>query len=375
MKNFGWFLLFLIVVFGFLLNQPISTTQNSANAIDGKSELPANANAVPTTSASAIKSTDASRVESLHPHSRNMSQSRLGSSQPTIQEAEIIAVRMYPELGIKGSSLNNKYTAEYRLLKAQSSTFFNDPSWPIVLAKQLASIPTITAIAPEQASAPSNSLAASNGVSVQAGSIETKTFYDLTVLNVRSAKEIKRDYASYGNAIPASDDISASSGAGGWIRNINFAHQTGLEIAFTTLGGRPNPKEFTLEWFFIASKGNSNYWWVYDNGSMPIPYSAFGHFLVSKYLDETRINEAQYTFTNVPLSGTESTLTVNTLHTTGRLGGKTEGWIVRLKQWKSVAEVRASLSELKDLAISPEGADELDKIAALAGLTDSSIER
>ena len=60
------------------------------------------------------------------------------NAQSTIEQEKTIAVRLYPELGVKGSPLNQRYVTEYNRLKTENPTFFDDESWPLLLAKQCA---------------------------------------------------------------------------------------------------------------------------------------------------------------------------------------------------------------------------------------------
>lgn len=46
------------------------------------------------------------------------------------------AVRLYPELGIAGSRLNQTFIARYRWYQAYQPDFFYDPNWPVVLVEE-----------------------------------------------------------------------------------------------------------------------------------------------------------------------------------------------------------------------------------------------
>jgi hypothetical protein len=59
-------------------------------------------------------------------------------AQTTQQDWEQEAVRRYPDLGIRGTPLNNEFVAEYRRMRnsPDDAGFFSNPSWPVVLAAQ-----------------------------------------------------------------------------------------------------------------------------------------------------------------------------------------------------------------------------------------------
>lgn len=56
------------------------------------------------------------------------------------------AVQMYPQLGVLGSPLNKQFWAAYQDRQKADPAFFNDPKWPVYLAKhcaeQLAAVAT-----------------------------------------------------------------------------------------------------------------------------------------------------------------------------------------------------------------------------------------
>jgi hypothetical protein len=70
------------------------------------------------------------------------------AAQPASQEWQLKAVQKYPELGVQGSALNQRFIAEYNKRLAANPSFFNDPQWPLLLADELAAstpAPTPTA--------------------------------------------------------------------------------------------------------------------------------------------------------------------------------------------------------------------------------------
>ena len=53
-------------------------------------------------------------------------------------QQQAVLLQMFPQLGVKGSPLNQKYVAEFNRLKTENPSFFNDKTWPLLLAQQCA---------------------------------------------------------------------------------------------------------------------------------------------------------------------------------------------------------------------------------------------
>lgn len=67
-------------------------------------------------------------------------QSIPGQGRPqfsTLAEAQKAAVEIYPDLGIAGSKLNNKFIIRYKQYQVMRPEFFRDPSWPLRLAEEI----------------------------------------------------------------------------------------------------------------------------------------------------------------------------------------------------------------------------------------------
>lgn len=62
----------------------------------------------------------------------------LAAAQTTDQEWQLKAVQKYPQLGVQGSDLNQRFIAEFTKRKAANPEFFKDPTWPLLLADELA---------------------------------------------------------------------------------------------------------------------------------------------------------------------------------------------------------------------------------------------
>jgi hypothetical protein len=282
------------------------------------------------------------------------------ATPPSTEEAEAAAVHLYPALAVQGSALNTGYHAEYQRMKSENPAYFTNPSWPSMLAQrvldQLSTGRTETMVKVQNSGLELQQNAPTNVPDAHSRG----DFFTLTVTNVRSAKEIQRDNQTYGDAIPTYSDDADTSGSGGSIHDIDFTHQTGIKIEFQTLGPAPDPKEFTVEWFFVGKDANTKRRWIYDDGEVPL--SGWGStIVVSKPLDETRINESQYAFKTEPLDEDTDLLTVNESRTKHKSGDETEGWIVRVRDWGQIIRVDASLWELKTQAARPK--DQLDAIA------------
>jgi len=56
----------------------------------------------------------------------------------TVEEMEQEAVRRYPDLGVAGTRMNSEFVARYKQYKKENSGYFDDPNWPLTLAKETA---------------------------------------------------------------------------------------------------------------------------------------------------------------------------------------------------------------------------------------------
>jgi len=92
------------------------------------------------------------------------------AAQTTSQEWQLKAVQKYPELGVQGSDLNQRFIAEYNKRHAANPAFFNDPQWPLLLADELA--------APTPAPAPTATPAPARALPKSAGKAPPATFRD-----------------------------------------------------------------------------------------------------------------------------------------------------------------------------------------------------
>jgi len=54
------------------------------------------------------------------------------------KEAQDMAVRKYPDLGVAGSALNRAFLAKVQQYKAARSAIFDDPAWPLIIAEECA---------------------------------------------------------------------------------------------------------------------------------------------------------------------------------------------------------------------------------------------
>ena len=57
----------------------------------------------------------------------------------TAAEAQREAVRLYPALSVEGSPLNRAFVARHKQYQQQRPDYFSDPSWPVTLAREVAS--------------------------------------------------------------------------------------------------------------------------------------------------------------------------------------------------------------------------------------------
>jgi hypothetical protein len=62
----------------------------------------------------------------------------LGPQLITATEAQRIAVSRYPDVGVSGSKLNRDFVVRYKHYKQTRPGYFDDPSWPIRLADEIA---------------------------------------------------------------------------------------------------------------------------------------------------------------------------------------------------------------------------------------------
>jgi hypothetical protein len=56
----------------------------------------------------------------------------------TVAEAQREAIRRYPELGVPGSPFNSEFVALYKRYKRERPDVFQDNSWPLQLAQEIA---------------------------------------------------------------------------------------------------------------------------------------------------------------------------------------------------------------------------------------------
>lgn len=56
----------------------------------------------------------------------------------TVAEAQREAVRLYPSLGIAGSQFNRDFLARYNQYRRERPSYFDDTSWPLRLAEEMA---------------------------------------------------------------------------------------------------------------------------------------------------------------------------------------------------------------------------------------------
>jgi hypothetical protein len=54
------------------------------------------------------------------------------------EAAQAEAVRLYPDLGTIGTPLNQEFTSRYKKYRVTNPAFFDQPDWPIRLAKECA---------------------------------------------------------------------------------------------------------------------------------------------------------------------------------------------------------------------------------------------
>jgi len=78
----------------------------------------------------------------------NISLVQRAIAQVTVQDAQARAIQIYPDLGVKGTPLNLEFLAEYQRLRAMSPEYFQEPLWPLTLAKQCAEIINRTTTTP-----------------------------------------------------------------------------------------------------------------------------------------------------------------------------------------------------------------------------------
>jgi TPR repeat protein len=113
------------------------------------------------------------------------------------------AVRLYPDLGIKGSALYRKYMAEVQLRARKDPTFLSKTNWPLVLVKECA------------AQLKNNS--ASGAESTPAGGSATDTNSTVSFLKEQAAKGSAE--AEFGLA------LYYLNGNGGVVRDLERARQ------------------------------------------------------------------------------------------------------------------------------------------------------
>jgi len=55
-----------------------------------------------------------------------------------VAASEQTAVRLYPALGVAGSDFNTRFLALHKRYSAEQPAYFNDPNWPVTLAREVA---------------------------------------------------------------------------------------------------------------------------------------------------------------------------------------------------------------------------------------------
>jgi len=73
-----------------------------------------------------------------------------GRAQTTVQDWQAKAVEKYPDLGVRGSSLNKRFIDLYTGRKTSNPEFFSNVQWPLLLADELAAQPSPDAPNPQQ---------------------------------------------------------------------------------------------------------------------------------------------------------------------------------------------------------------------------------
>lgn len=185
-------------------------------------------------------------------------------------------------------------------------------------------------------------------------------FADISVENIRSSGGFHHRNISDVAATAYTDTDSVNLGTEG--RRFDFAHQCAIEITFREVGAVPRPGEYKVEWFFFSKGVNDQSRTVFDSGSEPV---VRGDQIIDA--SSRSVGERREVHTTTSLAGTEADqmgnvpVTVSTSRS--RSGEKIEGWVVRLRQNGNVVRTLASLSELKDLAQSPEGHKILDTLS------------
>ena len=56
----------------------------------------------------------------------------------TVEEAQMVAVRRYPDLGRAGTPFNQRFLQKYHQHKAANPGMFESPGWPVVIAAEVA---------------------------------------------------------------------------------------------------------------------------------------------------------------------------------------------------------------------------------------------
>jgi len=215
----------IVAVIGYIANHSAFTiVANQPQQVTEPTASPPPEPAAPTSQLSPVAIPARSPIQATAPQSAPSAKSKE-------EDAEAAAVKMFPALGIPGSSLNEKFREEYRRLRLESPRFFDDPSWPLILAKSVAeSVIPVKEVAEQERAGGTNNASARQ--ELPSGAPLGASFWDLTVINKASAKDIAHDIQTYGDSIPAIFDTTESSGTGGWVHDIDFTHQTALEITF-----------------------------------------------------------------------------------------------------------------------------------------------
>lgn len=56
----------------------------------------------------------------------------------TVVSSEQMAVRLYPALGVAGSTFNKRFLALHKKYRTERPAYFRDPDWPMTLAREVA---------------------------------------------------------------------------------------------------------------------------------------------------------------------------------------------------------------------------------------------
>ena len=74
----------------------------------------------------------------LFPPSLNTTASAPAAQFTSVADAQREAMRLYPSLGVAGSPFNRAFLARHKQYQQQRPKYFNDPGWPVALAREIA---------------------------------------------------------------------------------------------------------------------------------------------------------------------------------------------------------------------------------------------